>query len=93
MREVLGAAPHQGTEQDLRGDVGRAEVQDGDHVGLGQKVDQAGHLLLQAVSRQVQVGEGVEGELVGDERLAKVVHAFASEGAVGQVDVSEKEWK
>ena len=85
-----GATPHKGPEQQLAGNLRGREVEDGDNVGLGQEVDQAGHLLLQAVACQVQVGEGVEGQLVGDERLAQVVHAFASEGAVGQVDVPEK---
>ena len=47
MGEVLGAAPHQGTEQHLRGDVRGAEVQDGDHVRLGQKVNQALNLVLE----------------------------------------------
>ena len=43
---MLGAAPHQGTEQHLRGDVRGAEVQDGDHVRLGQEVNQALNLVL-----------------------------------------------
>ena len=93
VRQVCGAASHKSSKQQLAGHLCGGEVEDGDDVGLGEEVDQAGHLLLEAVARQVQVGEGVEGELVGDERLAKVVHALASEGAVGQVDVSEKEWK
>ena len=45
--EVLGAAPHQGTEQHLRGDVRGAEVQDRDHVRLGQEVNQALNLVLE----------------------------------------------
>ena len=47
MGKVLGAAPHQGTEQHLRGDVRGAEVQDGDHVRLGQEVNQALNLILE----------------------------------------------
>ena len=47
MGEVLGAAPHQGTEQHLRGDVRGAEVQDRDHVRLGQEVNQALNLVLE----------------------------------------------
>ena len=45
--EVLCAATHQGAEQHLRGDVRGAEVQDGDHVRLGQEVNQALHLVLE----------------------------------------------
>ena len=44
---MLGAAPHQGTEQHLRGDVRGAEVQDRDHVRLGQEVNQALNLVLE----------------------------------------------
>ena len=44
--EVLGAAPHQGTEQHLRGDVRGAEVQDRDNIRLGQEVNQALNLVL-----------------------------------------------
>ena len=48
--EVLCAATHQGAEQHLRGDVRRAEVQDGDHVGLGQQARQRSDLLSAAVN-------------------------------------------
>ena len=89
--QVGGAAPDQGPEQQLAGHLGGREVEDGDDVGLGEEVDQAGHLLLQAVAGQIQVGERVQGELVGDQRLAQVVHPLASQGAVGQVDVPGKQ--
>lgn len=58
--KVRGAASHQGTEQNLRRDVGGGEVQDGDNVRLGQKPDKMLDIFPQRIARQVQVCQRVE---------------------------------
>ena len=71
------AAPHQGTEEDLGRHVRAGQVQDRDDVGLGQERAQPGHVLLQGVTGQVQVGQAVQAQLVGDEGRGQAVGALA----------------
>ena len=91
--QMTGAAPDQSTEQDLWRNIGGAEVQDGDNVGLGEEVHQTLHLVLEDVTSEVQVGETVEGELVGDESIAERVNTFARDTAVRQVEMLGASWK
>ena len=66
---MRGAAPDQGAKQQLPGDVGGGQVEDGDHVGLGQEGHEALDVLLELVASQVEVGQGVQAQLVGHQGL------------------------
>ena len=57
--QMLGAATYQGTKQHLGGDVRGAKVQDGDHVRLGQEVNQALNLVLEQKQQPIRTDNWV----------------------------------
>lgn len=47
------------------------------------------NVLPQRVSRQIQVGQRVQAQLVGHQRLAQCVRRLSRQGTMGQIEVAQ----